>query len=53
MHNVDEMILEMWKPKQPAQPLGQEIWHIAKRSNEKPGRFTCKKVDKCQRVVLL
>jgi len=51
--NAEDKLLEMWKPKQPELQQGQEIWKIAARSNEKPGRFTKKKVTSYKRVGLL
>lgn len=51
--NAEDKILEMWTPKQPEPPQGQEIWKIAQRSNSLPGRFTKKQVRSYKRVGLL
>ncbi|CAH9012151.1 hypothetical protein VP199E371_P0032 [Vibrio phage 199E37-1] len=50
---AEDKILEIWQPVKPQPTEGQEIWKIAARNNEKPGRFTKKQVKSYKRVGLL
>lgn len=50
---TEELILEAFEANPKQLPQGQEIWKIAKRSNELPGRFTKKQVASYKRVGLL
>jgi hypothetical protein len=50
---TEELILEAFESNPKQLPQGQEIWKIAARSNEKPGRFTKKQVKLYKRVGLL
>jgi len=50
---TEELILESWETNPKQIPQGQEIWKIAARNNEKPGRFTKKQVKSYKRVGLL
>tara|TARA_B100001063_G_C16779142_1_gene569368 strand:- start:6194 stop:6352 length:159 start_codon:yes stop_codon:yes gene_type:complete len=50
---TEELILEAFESNPKQIPQGQEIWKIAARNNEKPGRFTKKQVKSYKRVGLL
>lgn len=52
MLNINDVIEEMMTPKKPVQ-LGQSIWQIAQRNNEKQRVVRIKQVSQYKRVGIL